>query len=221
LALTYTGGVYSLGHDGWALGHGRFSDSDPTVDEPPIWLPRRIEALRGVRVRCVAAGFVLSCAVTDDGHVYTWGRGGSGALGHMKFEDELLPKRVEMLHDEGVFAVGVAAGVDHTLVADADGAVWGFGSLNAIGAWNDPIVKAMLEAENGNTDKKHFFLDESEDIANDTEGIEEDPESSRAEKRVYLNYSTSFSLMAVYRHFHFSASPRGRTGAQYTYVPIL
>jgi hypothetical protein len=69
-----------------------------------------------------------------------------GALGHMGFEDEPLPRRVEHLYDEGVFALGVAAGVKHTLVAGADGAVWGFGCLNSIGAWNDPTVKAMRGA---------------------------------------------------------------------------
>lgn len=31
-------------------------------------------------------------------------------------------------------------------MADADGAVWGFGCLNAIGAWNHPTVKAMRDA---------------------------------------------------------------------------
>jgi alpha-tubulin suppressor-like RCC1 family protein len=47
--------------------------------------------------------------------------------------------------------VGTAAGAEHTLVADANGAVWGFGTLNEIGAWNDPLVKTMREAEDGNT----------------------------------------------------------------------
>jgi alpha-tubulin suppressor-like RCC1 family protein len=152
LALTYTGGVYSWGDVGrayMAFGHEPGSGVIGTA-----WklrqLPKRIEALRGVRVRCIAAGGMHSCAVTDEGHVYTWGSGHDGALGHTGFGGVWLPKRVEALHANGVFAVGVAAGAEHTLGAGADGAVWGFGSLNAIGAWNDPTLKAMLasHAEN-------------------------------------------------------------------------
>jgi alpha-tubulin suppressor-like RCC1 family protein len=123
-------------------------------------LPKRIEALRGVRVRCIAAGSGHSCAVTVEGHVYTWGQGGTGALGHMSFENEPFPKRVEMLYDNRVCAVGVATGAKHTLVADADGAVWGFGYLNALGAWNDPTVKAMRDGEDGSTDENFGLFGE-------------------------------------------------------------
>jgi alpha-tubulin suppressor-like RCC1 family protein len=178
LALTYTGGVYSWGDDAgdaWmALGHGRSFDGDPAGSNLPILrLPRRIEALRGVRVRCVAAGEMHSCAVTDEGHVYTWGQGETGALGHMEFQNEPLPKRVETLHDKGVLAVGVAAGGFHTLVADADGAVWGFGGLNSIGAWDDPTVKAMRDAEDGITDDDSglFRRLDYEDEGSDERGL--------------------------------------------------
>jgi alpha-tubulin suppressor-like RCC1 family protein len=145
--------------DGWGTSSNNGSDtaigdgngaSVVVTRTRPERLPKRIKALRGVRMRCVAAGKMHSCAVTEEGHVYTWGEGKTGALGHMHFEDEPLPKRIETLYDNGVVAVGVAAGAKHTLVADADGAAWGFGCLNAIGVWNDP-VEAMREAENSHT----------------------------------------------------------------------
>jgi hypothetical protein len=56
------------------FGHGPPSGDDEAVDELPSWLPRRIEALQGMRVRCVAVGQSHSCVVTDEGHVYTWVR---------------------------------------------------------------------------------------------------------------------------------------------------
>jgi E3 ubiquitin-protein ligase HERC2 len=90
----------------------------PADGAVPSRLPKRIEALRGALERCIAAGGSHSCAATDEGHVYTWGEGQTGALGHMDFDDELLPKRVEMLHENGVCAVRVAASIKHTLVAD-------------------------------------------------------------------------------------------------------
>jgi alpha-tubulin suppressor-like RCC1 family protein len=150
LALTYTGDVYSWGDVldvvRGALGHGRPPGGFPLTSFVHM-LPTRIEELQGVRVRCISAASMHSCAVTFEGHVYTWGCGYTGVLGHMEFEGEELPKRVEMLYDNHVFVVGVSAGDKHTLVADADGAVWGFGNLNAIGAWGDPTVKAMHDDE--------------------------------------------------------------------------
>lgn len=84
LALTYTGGVYSWGKNWRALGHGGpASPRNDTIGGIQTHPPERVEALRGVRVRCVAAGDEHCCAVSDDGHVYTWGYGGTGALGHM------------------------------------------------------------------------------------------------------------------------------------------
>jgi hypothetical protein len=81
--------------------------------------------------------------------------------------DAVLPRRVEVLHGNGVFAVGVAAGEKHTLVAGADGAVWGFGRLNSIGGWNDPLVKTMREAENGVTEYSAIFGDSMYEITED------------------------------------------------------
>jgi alpha-tubulin suppressor-like RCC1 family protein len=147
LALTYTGDVYSWGSSHpnrrLALGHAAPTGVDKAAGDEPTRLPRRCEALRDVRVRCVAAGRKHSCAVTDEGYVYTLGEGPKGTLGHMASDDQWLPKRVEMLYDKGIVMVGVAAGDYHTLVVDADGAVWGFGYLNAFGAWTNPTVEAM------------------------------------------------------------------------------
>jgi alpha-tubulin suppressor-like RCC1 family protein len=85
----------------------------------------------------------------------------------MTFEDEPLPKRVETLYDEGVLAVGVSAGANQTMVVDADGAVWGFGYLNAIGAWNHPTVDAMRDAEDGTGDGDHNLFAYAEELDGD------------------------------------------------------
>jgi alpha-tubulin suppressor-like RCC1 family protein len=157
LALTYAGDLYSWGNHGLGLGHGKASGRRRTavVACGPKLRPKRVEALQGVRVRCIAAAKTSSCAVTKEGHVYTWG---DGPLGHVDCEDEVLPRRVEMLYENGVVAVGVVTGSQHTLVADADGAVWGFGALNAIGAWNEPTVKAMRETEDEDLDVDYEFV---------------------------------------------------------------
>jgi alpha-tubulin suppressor-like RCC1 family protein len=47
----------------------------------------------------VACGWRHSVAVTSAGHVYSWGRGASGQLGHGNTCEEMAPKRLELLDD--------------------------------------------------------------------------------------------------------------------------
>ena len=44
--------------------------------------PTLVTALSGRRVVCIAAGSNHSAAVTEEGTVYTWGKGSYGRLGH-------------------------------------------------------------------------------------------------------------------------------------------
>jgi alpha-tubulin suppressor-like RCC1 family protein len=101
-------------------------------------LPRRIEALHGVRVRSVVAAFQHSCAVTHAGELYTWGRGcGRSKRNGYPFgvRDEPLPKKKDTSYygNADNFMVGVAAELEHTLVAGRDGRVYGFDSVRATG----------------------------------------------------------------------------------------
>ena len=70
LLLTSTGRVLSFGTAQYgALGHGY--DQGKTLSD--VLRPKYIEALRGEKIVCVAAGELHSGAVTEDGDVYTWG----------------------------------------------------------------------------------------------------------------------------------------------------
>jgi len=85
LALADGGEVYSWGSGSHGkLGHG---DKLPQVE------PRRVHALRGVRVRSVAAGVGHSLATADDGAAYGWGDGSDATLGLQLRRDQLLPLR--------------------------------------------------------------------------------------------------------------------------------
>ena len=118
LALTADGAVWSWGC-GWTglLGHG---------DTQRQLLPKKVEAFAGQRVVAVSAAFFHSLALTADGAVWSWGRGGGGKLGHGDEQNQLLPKKIAALAGQRV--VAVSAGYAHSLALTADGSVcsWGY-----------------------------------------------------------------------------------------------
>jgi len=63
-----------------------------------------LEASKVTQVQC---GLSHTVALTADGHVYSWGEGKLGALGHGDWQAQDQPKKVEGL--EGVVAVQVGS----------------------------------------------------------------------------------------------------------------
>jgi len=118
LAITADGAVWSWGDGGFGpLGHG---------DQQQQPLPKKIEAFAGRRVVTVSAGANHSLALTADGSVWSWGRGGRGQLGHGDQQRQPLPKKIEAFTGQRV--VAVSAGGHYSLALTADGAVWSWGS---------------------------------------------------------------------------------------------
>jgi hypothetical protein len=98
-------------------GHG------DTEDQPA---PKRVEALRGVRVSSVALGGWHAVALAEDGLVYTWGENMErAALGNPNVESELLPKTVEALR--GVRVGSIAAADKRSYAVSDMGEVWAWG----------------------------------------------------------------------------------------------
>eukprot|EP00947_MAST-08B_sp_MAST-8B-sp1_P004751 g4751.t1 len=89
LFLTEDGKVYSCGAGGSGnLGHGNREREH---------LPKRIEALSGVRVCAMSAGAWHSLFLAEDGALYSCGWGLSGQLGHGNEDHQLVPKLIEAL----------------------------------------------------------------------------------------------------------------------------
>lgn len=81
--------VYSWGNgDGGRLGHG---DSN-SREEPTL-----VQELQGKTVVSIACGSTYSAAITNQGELYTWGRGNYGRLGHGSSDDHSVPTLVTAL----------------------------------------------------------------------------------------------------------------------------
>ena len=118
LALSKAVGVYSFGSSAYGqLGHASQADQ-PT--------PRLIASLQGVRVSSLAAGGEHSLVVSTAGKLYSFGRGGSGALGHGDRAEQPTPRLVAAL--QGVRIMAVAAGESHSLALSKAGEIYSFGN---------------------------------------------------------------------------------------------
>jgi hypothetical protein len=107
--------VFSWGESECArLGHGN------AADQP---VPKRVEALRGVRVSSVGVGDCHALALTEEGVVYAWG-GNSWPCPDGSVVDS-LPKPIETLRGMKVVSIGTA-GMRSFAITDT-GELWAWG----------------------------------------------------------------------------------------------
>eukprot|EP00947_MAST-08B_sp_MAST-8B-sp1_P003948 g3948.t1 len=141
--LTEDGKVYSCGLGFYSqLGHGNQEDQH---------VPKLIEALSGVRVCAVSAGYWHSLFLTEDGKVYSCGNGLGGKLGHGNTERQDVPKLIEAL--SGVRVCAVSAGSFHNLFLTEDGKAYscGDGSHHRLGHGDEgnQHVPKLIDALSG------------------------------------------------------------------------
>jgi alpha-tubulin suppressor-like RCC1 family protein len=115
------GSVFTFGHGGFGqLGHG---------DTEQQWVPKKVEVVgwAGLRIVTVACGEYHTAAVSDDGSLFTFGKGGAGRLGHGDEEEQLAPKQVEAMGLWGR-VVTVACSDTNTAAVMEDGSLITFGA---------------------------------------------------------------------------------------------
>ncbi|KDO29444.1 hypothetical protein SPRG_05982 [Saprolegnia parasitica CBS 223.65] len=93
-------------------------------------LPERVPGLDGVVIQSVASGSGHIGLLSAAGAVYTWGQGAGGRLGHGDEHSVAIPKRIQHMPTTAAIHQ-VACGAEHTLVLDATGRAFGFGSNRA------------------------------------------------------------------------------------------
>jgi len=136
-AVTEGGGVYTFGlGDYGQLGHGDWGNQ---------LVPRRVPATGfrpngsaegpGERIAMVAVGGRHTVGLSEAGHVFTWGRGWHGQLGHGGQQNHWAPRQVEAERFGGEKVVFVATGGDHTVAVTAGGRLytWGDGDNGRLG----------------------------------------------------------------------------------------
>ena len=147
VALTADGLVFSWGGGGCGqLGHPDTVQMPKDEDGCPYQpIPRLVEDL-ATTVTFVACGKAHTVVVSAEGHLYSWGAGACGQLGHpdtsnFPFDEDgypfhPTPRMVASLR--GVRLVGAACGDVHTLALSEDGGVYCFGggSFGQLGLGN-------------------------------------------------------------------------------------
>ncbi len=100
-------------------------------------------AVEGIpRPLALAAGVNFTCALSEEGSVFCWGRGDAGQLGNGSTEGSEAPVRVRGLDD----AIAIGAGETHACAVLRDGQVacWGDNSQLAVGGDRMQGVDARL-----------------------------------------------------------------------------
>ena len=143
VVVTENGGVFTFGRGEFGvLGHGN--------DEDNLLVPRRIPAERfnGELIVMVAVGSEHTVALSEVGHVFTWGEGWSGQLGLGDSATLMAPQLVNPQMFGGDNVAFVAAGRHHTVAVTVKGRLYTWGSGNALGLGDGGKyeVPTLLEA---------------------------------------------------------------------------
>ncbi len=93
-----------------ALGHN---------DKTPYFIPKKVDFFKeeGLKVDKIAAGMYHSVCVTEDGNLFTWGKGLYGALGNGSNQYNLTPllnEEFKALKEEGINILKIDSAEDYT-----------------------------------------------------------------------------------------------------------
>ncbi|XP_054157417.1 RCC1 and BTB domain-containing protein 2-like [Oppia nitens] len=118
LALTCEGRVYQFGDN-------TLCQMASGIDSKSISLkPKLLDAFDGERVVSISSGAFHSLALTESGHVYSWGSNDCGQLGIGKVPAIRKPTPVIVM---GLKVAKISTGFDHNLLLSREGYIYTFG----------------------------------------------------------------------------------------------
>ena len=116
--------------------------------------------LAGKLIRQVACGGNFTLALSEEGEVFAWGKGSSGALGTGSYQDEVAPKKImldQIRSEAGLHLVEekaryIAAGERHSLAVSQSGKLyaWGNNDFGQLGI----VTKGTKKAPSSNTPQR-------------------------------------------------------------------
>jgi alpha-tubulin suppressor-like RCC1 family protein/tRNA A-37 threonylcarbamoyl transferase component Bud32 len=121
LVLTNCGEVYAWGSNDWGqIGNGCNSDQ---------LIPIKVKGFNNERVVMISCGWTHSIALTECGHVYSWGSNDFGQLGIGNTMNSNEPKFVSVIDENkcNVFIEKISCGSYHSLLLSSDGYIYAFG----------------------------------------------------------------------------------------------
>ncbi|KAJ0614908.1 putative chromatin remodeling & transcriptional activation HMG family [Helianthus annuus] len=122
------------------LGHG--TDNEYNTKDSSVRLayeaqprPKAIAAFANETIVKVACGSNHTVAVDSNGHVYTWGFGGYGRLGHREQKDEFSPRRLDVFTKHNLVppTAVVSAGSVNSSVTAGGGQMYMWGKIKNTG----------------------------------------------------------------------------------------
>ncbi|MCF7826663.1 MAG: choice-of-anchor D domain-containing protein [Candidatus Marinimicrobia bacterium] len=140
LALTKKGNVYAWGINeygmlgaGGSLGEVSYSAVPVAVDTTGV--------LSGKEITNIAAGYLFSVALSDEGVVYTWGYGTMGALGgedenHYMSSTPVVVDTTGVLAGKTITDIGAGYGNSVALSSSGDVFAWGYNMHGELGNGN-------------------------------------------------------------------------------------
>jgi alpha-tubulin suppressor-like RCC1 family protein len=121
LVLTNCGEVYAWGVNNWGqIGNGCNRDQ---------LKPIKVKGFNNERVVMISCGYHHSMALTECGHVYSWGENDYGQLGNGNTVHSNEPKFVAVIdkNECNVFIEKISCGSEHSLLLSSDGFIYAFG----------------------------------------------------------------------------------------------
>lgn len=135
LVLGANGNLYGWGGN----AQGQLGDGSMAFRTSPVAVS--MTPFAGKTVKKIAVGGSISFVLTNDGIVYTWGQGYSGALGAGNVSDRSTPTAISSTSFGNKVITDISLGHQSAMALAADGTVytWGYNNFGQVGNGNTSI----------------------------------------------------------------------------------